>query len=534
MWIKLKHKRIVPIWTGAQILSAGTATGSSDASAATTYQVITNPLTYSSLGVTNSFANVFGISLDTITSNSTAGAYGTSDSSIVGSASIAFPSAGSAAGFALTSMIGSGAIQFTSVASTSEVSLVNAIGSTLSALMSTAAGSGNSATSIISYVLANSGKSVGTAAGINNAVMTGTYNTQVNSAGAAFGSSASLMLGSGPITYRSVGSAGGVASSGFIGSGSITYKSTAASAGNSSTHVASSMTATYKAAGITSGLSSASGVSSLSTTTDIFNAVFADMGTAEQSVYNPTTTPFTHANAVVVMGSRANGDGTPWWWVPNDTTLKDSVFWNAASPWFVIYPAINNTATNTRIKIGRVKILYLSKATNHWVDVSPVNPNPTWGENRTFNISGVVSNANVRVSPDGWSFKLTTAQNPIHGGVGKVAIPGSDILALYASMDSNLEVDNLALPNDTANAQIMLQIGVDYYKGINDTLAMYAPAALPGAMGGRLKLSHVIKQSHYAVTLNPPGSGGKISNYKIAGGVTDITQTQFIANPPPF
>lgn len=268
------------------------------------------------------------------------------------------------------------------------------------------------------------------------------------------------------------------------------------------------------------------------------DAVKADMRLNEARLHSSAPAgPGWTKGASINMGGAARGDATPSRWTPANTAFKSSTPWNAIIPWFVIYPGAANAATNVRVKISGIAIYILKKSTNTWEKIDTDTGNPTWAANYDFRLNSTarLGSAVPRAEADGrLSYKLTAASNPIHGGVGKRAIDGADVAAVYARLTTELVLDDFAGPDDRASAQILTQIGIDYKPTVTTTVADYAPMTYnPNAVFSRFGLVGAAPRIHHVASISPPGGANTGSVYVRNGGVVTIPAARFEANPPP-
>lgn len=95
--------------------------------------------------------------------------------------------------------------------------------------------------------------------------------------------------------------------------------------------------------------------------------------------------------------------------------------------------------------------------------------------------AGKVSETAVRYTP--------RQEAMVHGGLGKMLVPWhdgvADIRSLYVSARHCLVVKGVTEPDDSAIANVGLQVGLDYYPWMKAKLADLEAAYVPGAGSGR-------------------------------------------------
>lgn len=240
--------------------------------------------------------------------------------------------------------------------------------------------------------------------------------------------------------------------------------------------------------------------------------------------------------AVIDMGAAPRGDNTPSWWQPDNQIFKSSDYWNAITPWFVIYPGESHTATNVRVTISELKLYILKKSNNQWVKINS-QTTPTW-QTHLAHISVSTANeaVNVRTESTGIvSYKLNTAMNPIHGGISKYMIDGSDVKAVYVTMKTRLILDNPNGVDDRVNAQLAANVGADYYPDVNTEISEFYPKSYVPAVGfSRYGLIKTTTRTHYFATTDPPGEYNTGAQFPERNQNTTIPIEDFLSNPPPW
>ena len=217
--------------------------------------------------------------------------------------------------------------------------------------------------------------------------------------------------------------------------------------------------------------------------------------------------------------------------------------WNAITPWFVIYPGVDNKAENVRVKVYGITLYLLQKSTNKWIKVDKSFGDPSWVQAINFNLAGLSSSSsvNTRKGPDGrLSYKFDDSLHPIHGGTKKqdltsLGIDPSDVAALFSQVKTQLILDDPLGIDDRASAQILISVGADYYPDMTTTISDYSPMTqAPPAVMSRFGLVGRVPRTHYLATIDPPGAPKDSSEYLLKGGVVAIPADQFEANMPEY
>lgn len=275
----------------------------------------------------------------------------------------------------------------------------------------------------------------------------------------------------------------------------------------------------------------------------VMDDIKADMQLNEAPLLNTPGTRGWKRGAIIHMGNAPRGDATPSWWTPGNLEYKSTLPWNAIIPWFVIYPGVNNAATNVRVKVFGITLFLLEKSTNQWKKIDTGLGNPTWAKNMNFalNSSANSDKTTPRLEPDGTlSYKLNTKSNPIHGGMPKqdftkYGIDPSDVAAVFAHLKTQLILDDPAGIDDRTSAQILVSIGADFSPTETTAVLDYSPMKYsPSIAASRFGLVRTSQRNHYMATIDPPGSIKTESEYVLNGGVVTIPAHQFEANMPPY
>jgi hypothetical protein len=242
----------------------------------------------------------------------------------------------------------------------------------------------------------------------------------------------------------------------------------------------------------------------------------------------------------VVMGSSPRGDASPAYWTPSNLMYKSSAPWNVIAPWFVIYPGVGHdalAATNYRVKISKIKLYILKKSSQQWERINMDTDNPTWARNFEFDLktsTAPMDALNSKKDPhEGtFSYVLDAESHPIHGGLGKFPIDGTDVAAVYGDVTSELILDDPKGPDHRDSAQLLVSIGADYYPDMTTTVADYDPMRYAPAVAiSRYGLVGSLPRTHFFATIDPPGTH-TFSEYEKKGGVSTISFQQFKDNPP--
>ncbi len=271
----------------------------------------------------------------------------------------------------------------------------------------------------------------------------------------------------------------------------------------------------------------------------VIDDIKSDMQLNEAKLLNAPPTWGWAIGAAIGMGSAPRGDAAPPSWIPTDTSLRSSSPWNAVVPWFVIFPGTANAAKNVRIKVYGATIYFLLKSTNQWKKIDTGLGNPTWAQVSTPNYSSILYKSYPRIEADGYlSYKLDANSNPIHGGtpryqLSSYGIDPLDINAVYVNFKTQLVLDDPLGVDDRSSAQILVQVGADYYPTMATTSADFAPVYYTPALGfSRFGLVKPLPRTHHMATIS---SARYItpSDYVNAGGQTAIPVDQFAVNMPP-
>lgn len=251
------------------------------------------------------------------------------------------------------------------------------------------------------------------------------------------------------------------------------------------------------------------------------------------------TVPGRHYHGVNAMGNDARGTNTPGYWskylVEDD--YKDGDLWEGISPWMHIEPTPENKATNSRVKLGQIRLNILRRSTNKWQTVQihtldgalyPVNLMGNQVQVPSIRRDG----NNVEVLPP------SKAEQGLYHSWGKlVRFPTWDIKAVHVKLDAKLVVGESSLPDDRDQAKYLIQVGADYYPtmearvGEDPKLMMRNEAGdtfsyLPGVGLSRAKLVTNEWRTYNFITLNE--AVAEVAENK------GINADEVRKNPPPL
>ena len=241
----------------------------------------------------------------------------------------------------------------------------------------------------------------------------------------------------------------------------------------------------------------------------------------------PTNYGFARGPGHVIMGNDPRGTNTPSWWQVNNQSYKSSTYWNGVMPWLVVFDGVGNMASNTRVQLRNLKLYIKSKSTGRWNLIN--GSTGVSGENYPKSLQGAdVQRPDVRTESDGSTSVLPPGGNLLfHGwGGGIQAINGSDVGALFVTLQARLIKNNASGTDDRAKAKYLIHVGGDYYPTVSTRVTDLAPAYyFPGIGTSRAKLVsndwQAFNFSTIDVGVEDPG-----------GGV--MTEAQLRAAPPPL
>ena len=231
----------------------------------------------------------------------------------------------------------------------------------------------------------------------------------------------------------------------------------------------------------------------------------------------------------VVMGNDARGTNTPDYWRKElvHPDLADEDYWKAINPWMYITPSNDNAATNTRVEVSQIKLNILHRSTNQW---ETIQLRKIEGQLYPWSLRGKnVKDPDVR---DGENGSIQVLQDPdmlFHGWGAEMTYDTADILAVHVQAQARLVVDDASKPDDRDKAELLLQIGADYYPVIgmrtDDPLMQMNDGGgyFPGAGLSRAKLITNEWQTFNFINID--------TAKQEPGG--SITVAQLRDNPPP-
>lgn len=273
----------------------------------------------------------------------------------------------------------------------------------------------------------------------------------------------------------------------------------------------------------------------------VIDEIRESMGKNEAPLLNAPVGPGWSVGAIIEMGGALRGDATPYWWKPNNPVYKSPTPWNAIAPWFVIYPGKYNAAKNVRVKVYGLKLFMWNKVTLQWIKIETGSGKPLWAGNYGFNLVTTVSGAPARTEPDGeLSYKLDASSHPIHGGLNKIDLTKFitntlDIGAVIVYIKTQLILDNVSGIDDRDSAQILFNVGADYYPTMATKMTDFSPMSYVPCVGSsRFSLVRKDPKAHYMATIDPPGVFNTISAYTLSGGSITMPDDYLADNLPPL
>jgi hypothetical protein len=227
----------------------------------------------------------------------------------------------------------------------------------------------------------------------------------------------------------------------------------------------------------------------------------------------------------LMMGNTPRGTNTPSWWNVDNQRYKSSEWWNAILPWIVIFDGVGNQASNTRVQVRDMKIYMKSKKSGSWkllshsVGVSGENyPKSLQGDNVTTPDSRGESDGSTSIRPPGGSLVF-------HGWGSFSDIDGSDVAAIFMTLQARLVKDNANGKDDRSSAKYLIHVGGDYYPDRSTRVSDLGPAYyFPGIGTSRAKLVSSEWQAFNFATIDVAKQD--------PGGA--LTESEFLASPPPL
>jgi hypothetical protein len=240
----------------------------------------------------------------------------------------------------------------------------------------------------------------------------------------------------------------------------------------------------------------------------------------------PSNYGWSRGPGYVMMGNTPRGTNTPSWWHVNNSYYKSSAWWNAVLPWFVVFDGVGNNASNTRVQVRDMKIYMKSRKSGAWKLLN--HPVGVGGENYPKSLQGDnVSTPDRRTESDGsTSIRPPGGSMVFHGwGGGFSDIDGSDVAAMFMTLQARLVKNNPAGNDDRSSAKYLIHVGGDYYPDRSTRVSDLAPAYyFPGIGVSRAKLVSNDWQAFNFATIDAgvqdPGGG--------------LTEAELRSNPPPL
>lgn len=246
----------------------------------------------------------------------------------------------------------------------------------------------------------------------------------------------------------------------------------------------------------------------------------------------------------IEMGFKARGDAAPTYWLPADTSYLSAVtYWDQITPWFVTSKGAAHTATNTRINISGITIQLYDTSVSAWRKLNTSGGNPTWAQNKDYSNSGTITNGNATYrteSDSSRSYQFQAGSAAIHGGSTRFTLADSGISAaniggVFVKIVSKLVLDDLNGVDDREDAQILMNVGADFWPLSTSVIGDFTPMGyLPAAGQSRFGIVGVTPRKHYMTTITPPTVSPTISTFVNGGGVIQMPVATFNANLPPY
>lgn len=239
------------------------------------------------------------------------------------------------------------------------------------------------------------------------------------------------------------------------------------------------------------------------------------------------------------------GDAAPLWW-SNEIGNKDfttSKWWQAITPWFVLFEGESNTNLNFRLKVYDIEMWVLrcddslDRTKGKW-ELVVSKPQPTWCSYYDHRIAEPFGNAQFRVGDDGINeYAWRPNDACIHGGTPIVSYDCKNIMGCVVRIKAGIVKDDPNGP-DLDDCSVLFQTGADYYplEGHTVTDGHLAPCNyLPAAGGnGFQKLTTTPREFFFSNVTDDPGDVEKWNPYCQGGGRTWITKDEYRANPAPI
>ncbi|MGE0799929.1 MAG: hypothetical protein AB7G13_23190 [Lautropia sp.] len=201
----------------------------------------------------------------------------------------------------------------------------------------------------------------------------------------------------------------------------------------------------------------------------------------------------------------------------------------AIMPWVLVTDGKRHVAGNFRVELANVRLFMLQGSTRRWHSLG--SSRGVFGD---FYFKPSMSRSSglrdLRIRSDGSvAIRMPDSSDlAFHGWwtKGRVAVPfdPADIRAVFVTMQGRLVVDDPGRPDDRDRAELLMQIGADYYQSLD---FKWDGVPAPAVVSSRLKRLGNGWQAISAMTFNdvgrtdPPGRRG-------------IDKAEFLENPPPF
>ena len=229
------------------------------------------------------------------------------------------------------------------------------------------------------------------------------------------------------------------------------------------------------------------------------------------------------------MGLMARGDYSPTFWHPADKTLKNATWWTAMVGWWNSIPLQGNTATQTKLEIGKIAVIGRSRDTKKW-SVLYVGPSGwaaiynAFASAQVGSISpeiGTIPNYHTKL------YLLPANSNTLHGGSGRLPINAQALDGLVSCTAARI------VGPDVANAKYALWQGADWYPHMTFNVAANPPGWIPAVYTSRLKKLTTSWQLFCAAPLDIPGRANQQRYYPVDTSRVFLKTSDIIANPIP-
>lgn len=226
-----------------------------------------------------------------------------------------------------------------------------------------------------------------------------------------------------------------------------------------------------------------------------------------------------------VMGNDAAFSNNPTWSIFYKNPSYAGKVAKAILPWVVILDGVDHGASNTAVEIRSMRSYVKSRATGKWVLRG--GPASTTGLYYGKPSTNLPARDEVVVRQSSVSSTISVPQNRgyfWHGWstAGRFDIDPTDVAALIVTVQARLVVKDGSKEDDTAKAQLGLQVGADYYLTLTNT---YPEAYAPAVGVNRTKTLTSDWQAFNFTTFSDVGTQDP------GGG---ISEAAFRADPPTF